>query len=501
VKQATQAKVEQMVANYVNRTRAMNINNAAVLVINNETMQVEAYIGSAGFNDRLDGGQVDGVQAIRSPGSALKPLLYATAFDKGIITPKNIINDVPTNFNGFEPENFDRKFNGKVSVEFALANSLNIPAVKIVRDLGKKDLIEQLKKADFQTVKKQEKDLGLSIVLGGCGVTLEEMTQLYAAFANDGNWQKANMLNNELGNKKISNTSIISPSATYLITEILAQIKRPDLPNNFDYTYRLPKIAWKTGTSFGRRDAWSIGYNKKYTVGVWVGNFSGEGVPELSGAEIATPLLFQIFNTIDYNSSSALLHQPKNVVSRQVCAESGDLPSEYCSNKIVDYSIKNTTHTRKCTHLKKFFVNYSESTSYCTQCLPIDGNYKEKLYTNFAPELLSFYELKHVLYEKIPLHNSSCTRVFKSTNNAPVITNPNDGSEYFINKDDIQQIQLACQAANDVKEVYWYINDRLLQKTLANKPFFFTPNIGKLKISCTDDKGRSSSIWVVVKGE
>jgi penicillin-binding protein 1C len=501
VKQATQAKVEQMVANYVNRTRAMNINNAAVLVINNETMQVEAYIGSAGFNDRLDGGQVDGVQAIRSPGSALKPLLYATAFDKGIITPKNIINDVPTNFNGFEPENFDRKFNGKVSVEFALANSLNIPAVKIVRDLGKKDLIEQLKKADFQTVKKQEKDLGLSIVLGGCGVTLEEMTQLYAAFANDGNWQKANMLNNELGNKKINNTSILSPSATYLITEILAQIKRPDLPNNFAYTYRLPKIAWKTGTSFGRRDAWSIGYNKKYTVGVWVGNFSGEGVPELSGAEIATPLLFQIFNTIDYNSSSALFHQPKEVVSRQVCAESGDLPSEYCSNKIVDYSIKNTTHTRKCTHLKKFFVNYSESTSYCTQCLPIDGNYKEKLYTNFAPELLSFYELKHVLYEKIPLHNPSCTRVFKATNNAPVITNPNDGSEYFINKDDAQQIQLACQAANDVKEVYWYANDRLLQKTLANKPLFFAPIVGKLKISCTDDKGRSSSIWVVVKGE
>ena len=201
IKQATQAKVEQMVANYVNRTRAMNINNASVLVINNETMEVQAYIGSAGFNDKIDGGQVDGVQAIRSPGSALKPLLYATAFDKGIITPKNIINDVPTNFNGFEPENFDRKFNGKVSVEFALANSLNIPAVKIVRDLGKANLIEQLKKANFQTVRKQEKDLGLSIVLGGCGVTLEEMTQLYAAFANNGNWKKCSMIKSSPSNR------------------------------------------------------------------------------------------------------------------------------------------------------------------------------------------------------------------------------------------------------------------------------------------------------------
>lgn len=500
VNKATQTKVEQMVANYVNRTRVMNINNAAVLVINNETMQVEAYVGSAGFNDKLDGGQVDGVQAIRSPGSALKPLLYATAFDKGIITPKNIINDVPTNFNGFEPENFDRKFNGKVSVEFALANSLNIPAVKVVKDLGKTTLIEQLKKADFQTVKKQEKDLGLSIVLGGCGVTLEEMTQLYAAFANDGNWQKANLINNKLEEKKTSNASIISPSATYLITEILAQIKRPDLPNNFDYTYRLPKIAWKTGTSFGRRDAWSIGYNKKYTVGVWVGNFSGEGVPELSGAEIATPLLFQIFNTIDYNTSSVWFRQPKDVVSRQVCAESGDLPSEYCSNKILDYSIKNISHTRKCTHLKKFYVNLSESMSYCTQCLPVDG-YKEKLYSNLAPELISFYELKHIFYEKIPTHNPNCTRFFKTANNAPIITNPNNGSEYYLNQNDTQQMQLVCQTANDVREVYWYINDRLLQKTSANKPVFFMPSLGKLKISCTDDKGRSSSILVMVKGE
>lgn len=500
VSKATQTKVEQMVANYVNRTRAMNINNAAVLVINNETMQVEAYVGSAGFNDKLDGGQVDGVQAIRSPGSALKPLLYATAFDKGIITPKNIINDVPTNFNGFEPENFDRKFNGKVSIEFALANSLNIPAVKVVKDLGKAVLIEQLKKADFQTVKKQEKDLGLSIVLGGCGVTLEEMTQLYAAFANDGNWQKAQLIENKFAKKKVNTTSIISSSATYLITEILAQIKRPDLPNNFDYTYRLPKIAWKTGTSFGRRDAWSIGYNKKYTVGVWVGNFSGEGVPELSGAEIATPLLFQIFNTIDYNTSSQWFRQPKEVVSRQVCAESGDLPSEYCSNKILDYSIKNISHTRKCTHLKKIYINLSESMSYCTQCLPVDG-YKEKLYSNLAPELISFYELKHILYERIPTHNPNCTRFFKTANNAPIITNPNNGSEYFLSEKDTQQMQLACQTANDVREVYWYINDRLLQKASANKPVFFTPNLGKLKISCTDDKGRSSSISVMVKSE
>ena len=501
IKQPVQEKTEQIVSNYMNRIKAMNIQNAAVLIINNETMKVETYVGSADFNNKSDGGQVDGIQAIRSPGSALKPILYATAFDKGIITPKNIINDVPTNFSGFEPENFDKKFNGKVTVEFALANSLNIPAVKVVRDLGKTALIEVLKKADFKTVKKQEKDLGLSIVLGGCGVTLEEMTQLYAIFANNGRWEKAKWIKEIDTPQKSTLPQLVSEESTYLITQILSQIKRPDLPNNFDYTYRLPKIAWKTGTSFGKRDAWSIGYNKKYTVGVWVGNFSGEGVPELSGAEIATPLLFQIFNAIDYNSNNEWFLQPKNVVSRQICAESGDLPSEYCSNKVLDYSIKGISHTRKCSHIKKFFVNYAETMSYCTQCLPINGNYKEKNYPNAAPELISFYESKHILYETIPNHNPACTRVFKAANNAPVIINPNDGSEYYINKKDPQQLQLACQPANDVKEVYWYINDKLLKKTPANQPVFFIPTTGYLKISCTDDKGRSSNIGITIKEE
>lgn len=510
-----QLKTEQIVFNYVNRLKAKNIQNAAVLVLNNETMEVETYIGSADFKNSSDGGQVDGIQAIRSPGSALKPLLYATAFDKGIITPKNIINDVPTNFNGFEPENFDKRFNGPVSVEFALANSLNIPAVKVLRDLGKKELIEKLKQADFKTVKQQEKDLGLSIVLGGCGVTLEEMTKLYATFANEGRigslkfqissdrrhgfkFQEA-MASKE---KIRTNTQLLTPNSSYLITEILAQIKRPDLPNNFDYTYHLPKIAWKTGTSFGKRDAWSIGYNKKYTVGVWVGNFSGVGVPELSGAEIATPLLFQIFNTIDYNSSASWFRQPQDVSSRQVCAETGDLPNDYCTNRILDEHIKGVSHTRKCNHLKKFFVNYSESMSYCVHCLPADGNYKEKIYPNLAPELIAFYESKSVLYQKIPPHNPLCTRIFKTTqNNAPLITSPNNGSDYLIDKTDPQKLQLACQAANDTKEVYWYANNRLIQKTAANKPVFYSPESGRIKISCVDDKGRSSDIWINVKVE
>ena len=149
-------------------------------------MEVEAYIGSADFNNPFDGGQVDGVRAVRSPGSTLKPLLYGAAFDQGLITPKNIVNDVPSNFSGYEPENFDQHFNGPVTAEFALANSLNIPAVKILKEVSTPILISKLRKAGFKTIDKQAKDLGLSMILGGCGVTLEELTRLFAAFSNEG---------------------------------------------------------------------------------------------------------------------------------------------------------------------------------------------------------------------------------------------------------------------------------------------------------------------------
>lgn len=484
-----QAQVEQMTRNYVNRLQSMNIHNAAVIVVNNETMQVETYVGSADFNNPYDGGQVDGIKAVRSPGSTLKPLLYAIAFDKGMITPKSAVNDVPTNFGGFEPENFDRRFNGKVSIEFALANSLNIPAVKVLKDMTPGVLINYLKKADFQTVKKQSKDLGLSMILGGCGVTLEELTRLFTAFANDG---KVHGLNYSKEAKKSKGEVLISPEAAYLITNILTQITRPDLPNNFDNTYHLPRIAWKTGTSYGKKDAWSIGYNRRYTVGVWVGNFSGMGVPELNGANIATPLLFDVFNAIDYNSPTGWFKPAADITRRKVCAESGDLPAEFCTHQVLDYAIMGISPTRRCQHLKWVLTDKTANISYCTQCLP-DSGYVRKLYPNLAPELIAYNELNHIPYQRIPPHNPNCTRVFDV--GAPVITSPNDGSEYFLEG---QQLQLACQAANDVREVYWYVNDKLVQKTNPQAALFIKPPVGKVKISCSDDKGRNADVFIKV---
>ncbi|WP_221394866.1 penicillin-binding protein 1C [Dyadobacter sp. NIV53] len=489
-----QLQIEEQVKNYINRLQSSNIHNAAVMVVDNETMAVEAYVGSADFNNPYDGGQVDGIRAIRSPGSTLKPLLYATAFDKGIITPKSILNDVPVNLAGYEPENFDQHFNGPVTTEFALANSLNIPAVKVLKEVSTPVLIGQLKKAGFQTIKKQEKDLGLSMILGGCGVTLEELTRLFAAFANEGELKPLNYIQVDNSSKK--GAAIVSKDASYLLTNILTQVTRPDLPSNFDNTYHLPRIAWKTGTSYGKRDAWSIGYNKRYTVGVWVGNFSGEGVPELSGANTATPLLFSIFNALDYNSPKGWFAAPSNVTLRKVCAVSGDIPSEFCDHQITDYYIMGVSAYRKCQHKRYVFTDLSAKISYCTYCLP-DKGYEKRTYPNLAPELIAYYELQKIPYQKLPPHNPKCERVFHD--GAPLIVSPNEGSEYYIRKDEPQQIQLACQSANDVQEIFWYVNDKLTKKCGPNDAVFINPPLGRVKISCSDDKGRNTDMWIVVK--
>ncbi len=489
-----QLEVEGITKNYVERLKRININNAAVLVVDNTTRDVICYVGSADFFDKIDGGQVDGVTAIRSPGSALKPFLYAKAFERGVVAPKTVINDVPINIAGYEPENYDEKFNGKITISQALALSLNIPAVKLLDEVGVDVFVKELVKANFSTVKKQQKGLGLSIILGGCGVTLEEMATLYSAFANYGSYSSLNYLKNDSTQLRVP---IITPEASYLVTNVLTQITRPDLPNNFRNSPHVPKIAWKTGTSYGRRDAWSIGYNRKYTIAVWVGNFSGIGVPELSGAEVATPLLFEIFNKLDYNSSRHWYSPPTKIDIRNVCSHTGDIPASYCTDISEEYYIQGISRTVVCNHKKMVSVSLDSSFSYCTTCQP-SSNYLRKLYENLPAELVSYYEANNISYPKLPPHNPNCYRVFKE--NAPQITSPANSGEFLIEKAAPQKIMLSANTPTDVEYIYWYIDDKFFKKSKAQQPVFFTPTLGKIKVSCADDKGRSSDVFITVEG-
>ena len=487
-----QEKVNAITFNYSRRLKNFGIANASVIVVNNVTHAVEAYLGSADFFDDANSGQVDGVQAVRSPGSALKPLAYALAFDAGMLTPKSVLDDVPVNFDGYAPENFNGKFNGPVTVENALGFSLNVPAVKTLRLIGLSSMTDKLRQAGFEQTKHQENKLGLSLVLGGCGVRLEELAGLFSAFACQGKFSALRFLQED---SIPPSSQLVSASAAYMISEILSSVTRPDLPNNFESSMHIPKIAWKTGTSYGRRDAWSIGYNAHYTIGVWAGNFSGAGVPELSGADMATPLLFELFNAIDYNSANSWFRQPAELDVRLVCPESGRPPDVFCDHPVIDEFIPKVSSAEKCTHLKKVFLTADEKYSYCTSCLPANG-YREKYFPNLDPGLVSYYEGEHITYKKIPPHNPECTRVFAE--HVPEISSPVNLKEYILEKGS-GQLMLSCNAANDVQSVYWYINDRLYKTCLSSEKVFFSPQEGEIKISCSDDKGRNSDIRITVK--
>lgn len=489
----TQLKTEKLVADYIRSQRLRNIKNAAVIIIDNKTHKVITYIGSSDFKDTVDGGQVNGAAALRQPGSTLKPLLYAMCFDEGLLTPKTIMTDVAVNYEGYAPENYDEKFNGYVTVDFALGHSLNIPAVKGLKLLGHEKLIQKLASCNFKQIQKDQRKLGLSMILGGCGTTLEELTGLFASFANNGVYY--HLIYQQKDSLPVKKT-VISPAANYMINEILSKVDRPDFPLNWTATERMPKIAWKTGTSYGRRDAWSIGYNKNYTVGVWTGNFSGVGVPDLSGASIATPLLFKIFNTIDYDSDEEWFTQPDDCDIRQVCSETGLPPGEQCTNRITDYFIPLVSSTKICDNRQEIMISPDNKISYCRNCAPAAG-YKKKWYRIIEPDMQAWMEERNVAYEKIPPHNPECETIFKGS--APYINSPVNGTEYLISKKNPEPLQLICKTANDVSKVYWYINNKFYKSSNPGEKQFFIPDEGPVKISCTDDKGRNRDIKITVK--
>ena len=527
---ATQAKAEDLARNYVRRLGTLGISQASVLVVNNRTHAVEAYVGSVDFRDAAALGQVDGVQAIRSPGSTLKPLLYGLALDRGLLTPKTVLPDVPTNFQGFRPENFDKHCLGEVTMERALTYSLNIPAVRILSEVGVPVFTNTLRQANFRQVARDAPRLGLSTILGGCGATLEELTGLYAALANGGMYapvalataplpapplrgkgakRKPDVIERQTplsrrGGAGGGATRILSPAAAYLLTDILAQRTRPDLPVDAASSRHLPRIAWKTGTSYGRRDAWSIGYNKDYTIGVWVGNFSGQGSPALTGADVASPLLFDLFNALAYNSTNEWFAPPTSLDFRLVCAETGLVPGEHCDNQLIDYYLPGASNSHRCQHQQEVLVSADGAYCYCRACAPAAG-YRRELYPNVLPEVLAYRETQGQPTRRLPPHNPDCRLVRGTSTDAPdaapllAITSPAAHAEYVLNGAEKQQLLLSCAAAGEVRQVFWYVNDQFLRAAKTTERVFFRPPAGEVKISCADDHGRNVDVRVLVR--
>ena len=487
-----QQAAENILLRNVRKVFYKGITNGAVLVINNKNSSVVAYCGSADFYDEGSFGQVNGITALRSPGSTLKAALYAYAFDEGNLTPQMKIPDIPTDFHGYQPENYDLKFYGNVSAEFALVNSLNIPAVKLLESIGLNIFINFLGESGFNQIQKQKSKLGLSLILGGCGTTLQELTRLFSSFARKGKLYPLSFISNE---NKDEGEQIFSEASSYLVASILSGIERSDIVNFSNYS-KLPKFAWKTGTSYGKRDAWAIGFNPDYTIGVWMGNFNGVGSPNLSGAEVAVPLLFDLFNAIDYDPKIKWFEAPEDLYIRDVCSESGLIPTQFCKNVTRDLAIKNKSTNEVCNIHKPVYVNLDETIQYCTGCLPSSG-YKKVVYPLYPPELTIWLSQNKSNYHTPPPHNTECNVKFYE--GGPKILSPSEDYEYLVEENTDQEILLLAASDSRVKTHYWYVNDKFYKKCKAGERIFLSPDQKDLKITCLDDKGRDRSVKINIK--
>jgi penicillin-binding protein 1C len=218
-------------------------------------------------------------------------------------------------------------------------------------------------------------------------------------------------------------------------------------------------------------------------------------VNKLIGAEVATPLLFQIFNALEYDKESGWFKPPKNLQPRHVCSETGQVPSAHCTHQVMDYYIPQVSSAKRCKHVEEVWVSENEQESYCTSCLPTSG-FKTKLYPNISPEMRAFYDGQGQKYTKIPPHNPHCTRL--ATEGAPSILSPAADREYIIDRDNPPELLLQCKVQSDVQKVYWYINGEMLASASPQERVFFKPTLGYQKIACTDDKGRNKEITIRV---
>jgi len=491
----TQKKVSDLLKAHNQKLKYMDISNCATLVIENKSGKVISYCGSADFNDSLSEGQNDGIKAIRSPGSTLKPALFALAMDEGILNPKRILYDIPSDFKGYEPENYDSKFNGAITSEFALYNSLNIPAVNLLNNVGVSKFISLLKNVGFRDIAKKEKKLGLSMILGACGSNAIELGELYTAFTNNGYCKKIIFSQNELMTNT-ENKKIFSPEAVYLISNMIKFKEDRILEMK---QKRIPNISWKTGTSYGKRDAWAVGYDANYTIVVWCGNFNGKGSPFLIGGEIALPLLFEIYEKIGVKEINHQL--PKNLILSKVCKKSGKLPNDYCDysgneeNLTDDYLIKNVTLPEKCDLHQLRYISLDSTIYYCNSCLPRDNKYIKEVFINYPPEYKLWLSINNKYYRDI-IHNPKCQSINYS--GKLKILSPNENFVYYVEKNSGQEINLKA-ASDDLNEMlYWYVNNEFVGKCKAYENIYFTPIQDNYLIKCISKRGKSEEISIKI---
>lgn len=497
-----QRRTEEIVSSRVRQLRPLGINQGAVVILDSRTGEIAAMVGSADFTDEKSQGQVNGAVAPRSPGSTLKPIVYALAFDRGLKTPDVLIEDVPRWFADYSPKNYDGLFRGVVRCGDALRSSLNVPAVALSAELeqsNKGGLYTFLKQAGVESLNQPSGHYGLTLVLGGGEVTLLELASLYGLLARQGVWLPTRDL---LPTKSVKDPGrrLMGAGAAWLTMQELMGVKRPDPEALWQGTARHLDIPWKTGTSYGHRDAWSVGIAGPWVVAVWVGNFAGEGSPHLTGGEVAAPLLFSLIDGLALKEPGSWNRRPPEVDEHEICPLSGSPVGEYCGSGVMGYYLPGVSPSAPCTIHRAVEIDVLTGQTVCSRCRG-DRLTEEQPVEWWPPQVVSYLVSGGLALPNIPAHNETCPAF--GVSEAPVITSPQRDSEYFLRRGVPlvdQAIVLEASFATSIRRVWWFADGVLLKEAGPGERVFYLPAAGRHEFTVVDDAGRAGAVVVLVRG-
>lgn len=499
-----QQRANNIVENYYNIYKQSEIYNIAVIVIDIKTRNIVTYIGNSPTTSAHQK-DVDIIRAPRSTGSILKPFLYGAMLDDAELLPSMLVADIPTVISGYKPENFNMAYEGAVPANEALARSLNIPFVLMLQDYGVYRFYDQLQKLKLKNINKHPNHYGLSLILGGAESSLWDLTQAYAGWASTLNYYTAHqgkyrtkeiqslnwIHNNSLDfGSETNEKSTVSAGSIWNTFQALTQVNRPEGDEAWQYYDSALKIAWKTGTSFGGRDAWAIGVDKKYTVGIWVGNATGEGRPSISGVRMAGPVLFDIFKLLP---KSSWFESPlDDMVETEVCAVSGYIATSQCPIKKVLIPFRQKKATI-CPYHQLVHLDSSEQYRVNSQCEKV-SNIINKPWFVLPPSMAYYYRKYHGDYKDLPPFRSDCN---SNANNSLEFIYPKYGATIYLTKDFFSKVQpFVAKAAtnNPDKSIFWYIDDVFIGSTSVFHEHPILANSGKHLLTIVDTEGNSKTI-------
>ena len=503
VNSVLQQRVNQIAKRYYNEYRQTEVYNLAILVVDVQTHNIMAYVGNSP-TDKLHQKDVDIIPAPRSTGSILKPFLFASMLDAGELLPNTLIADIPTQISGYSPKNYNMTYDGAVPAQKALSRSLNIPAVLMLQDFGVYRFYEQLQHFKLRDVNQHPNHYGLSLILGGAESNLWDLCRTYAGLTgtlnhfttHDAKYRKNEFaelnwdskINRDFG-KPTFNKPQLGAGAIWLTYNAMKEVNRPEGDEAWRFYDSSLEIAWKTGTSFGGRDAWAIGTSPRYVVGVWVGNASGEGRPSLTGVGSAAPVLFDVFNLLP---RQPWFKAPLNDLEEaDICKQSGHLAGEHCPavKQWIPIAGKNT---EVCPYHTVVHLDATEQYQVNSSCESVSDMITKSWFV-LPPVMEWYYKKQHIDYVTLPPFRSDCNGAMSTTMG---FIYPKDNGKIYLTKDfngKLQPVILKAAHTNPDAKVFWYLNDRYLGMTQTFHEMPVEAKTGEYYITITDESGNELS--------